>query len=97
MNFVVSRDELVQDFMTMIQARDGTPVAEQRLLFNGLQLEHGRRTLSSYRVMDRSNLQLVVRQIGGGGPGFDSLIRELWRELGINFCLSSYALLYSIF
>ncbi len=74
MNFVVSRDELVQDFMTMIQARDGTPVAEQRLLFNGLQLEVGR-TLSSYRVMDRSNLQLVVRQIGG--PGFDSLIREL--------------------
>ncbi len=80
MNFVVSRDELVQDFMTMIQARDGTPVAEQRLLFNGLQLEPEtegrRRTLSSYRVMDRSNLQLVVRQIGGG-PGFDSLIREL--------------------
>jgi hypothetical protein len=75
MNFVVSRDELVQDFMTMIQARDGTPVVEQRLLFNGLQLEHGRRTLSSYRVMDRSNLQLVVRQVGG--PGFDSLIREL--------------------
>ncbi len=76
MNFVVSRDELVQDFMTMIQARDGTPVVEQRLLFNGLQLEQGR-TLASYRVMDRSNLQLVVRQIGGGPGGFDSLIREL--------------------
>jgi len=64
MNFSVSPEESVQEFMRKIEERDGTPIMEQRLLYNGLQLEVGQ-SLASYHVVDRSNIQLVVRQIGG--------------------------------
>jgi len=64
MTLSVSPEDWVEELMMKIEEQDGTSIMEQRLLFNGLQLEVGQ-SLASYRVMDRSNIQLVVRQIGG--------------------------------
>ncbi len=55
----------VLDLMKKIEAIDGMPVGDQRLLFNGLQLESNR-TLASYGVVDRCIIQTVLRQVGGG-------------------------------
>jgi hypothetical protein len=56
----------VIDLMKKIEAIDGMPVSEQRLLYCGLQLE-SHRTLASYGVVDKSIIQAVRRQVGGGG------------------------------
>ena len=55
----------VLDLMKKIEAIDGMPVSEQRLLFYGRQLE-SHRTLASYGVVDKSIIQAVQRQVGGG-------------------------------
>ncbi len=55
----------VLDLMKKIEQIDGMPVDQQRLLFNGLQLE-SENTLASYGVVDRCIIQTVLRQVGGG-------------------------------
>jgi len=54
----------VEDLMSKITEREGLPAGEQRLLFQGLQLESGR-TLASYGLQHMSCLHLVLRMIGG--------------------------------
>ncbi len=58
----VDPSDYVRDLMLKIEKIEGTPVKEQRLLFNGLQLEEGR-TLGSYRICEGSILQLIVRYV----------------------------------
>jgi hypothetical protein len=55
----------VLDLMKKIKEIDGMPVGQQRLLYNGRQLESNR-TLASYGVVDRCIIQTVLRQVGGG-------------------------------
>jgi large subunit ribosomal protein L40e len=55
----VDPSDYVGDLMLKMEKIEGTPVKEQRLLFNGLQLEEGR-TLESYCICEGSILQLVV-------------------------------------
>lgn len=50
----------------LIQAQEGIPPDEQRLIFAGIQLED-ERTLSSYGVMDGAMLHLVLRLRGDIG------------------------------
>jgi hypothetical protein len=54
----------VIDLMKEIEAIDGMPVAEQRLLFLGLQLESNK-TLASYKIVKNSTIHAVHRQLGG--------------------------------
>ncbi len=51
--------------MKKIKEIDGMPVGEQRLLFNGRQLE-SKNTLAFYGVVDMCTIQTVLRQVGGG-------------------------------
>ena len=44
----------------IIQGMEHIPARQQRLLFNGMQLEEGGRTLSDYGVQMESTLELVL-------------------------------------
>jgi len=57
--------DLISDVKSMIQAKDGTPVNAQRLLFGGKQLED-ERTIADYHVQRQHTLMLVGSIRGSG-------------------------------
>jgi hypothetical protein len=55
----------VEGVKEMIQEKEGMPPDEQRLIFNGKQLQGGR-TVQDYGVRDKGTFHLVLRLRGGG-------------------------------
>ncbi|XP_068740264.1 LOW QUALITY PROTEIN: polyubiquitin-B-like [Montipora capricornis] len=68
----VGPTDSVERRKTKISEITGIPLVEQRLIFSGKQLEDGR-TLTDYKIQDKSTLHVTLRLRGGGMDIFAKL------------------------
>lgn len=64
MTLDISEDDTIDAIKQKITDKEGIPVDQQRLIFNGKQLEQGM-TARDYSLEDGSNIHLVLRLRGG--------------------------------
>ena len=72
----VCKHDVVEDLKEKIMDKDGVPVDQQRIIFNGKQLQDHVQ-LSDYGIKDQCTIHLVLRLRGGGCPTYyidDSLL-----------------------
>ncbi|XP_017307182.1 uncharacterized protein LOC108255606 [Ictalurus punctatus] len=60
----VTDDETVDQLMTKVRQKEGVPVDQQRLIYNGQQLECGRK-LQDYNIVSESTIYMTLRLRGG--------------------------------
>ncbi|KKY16312.1 putative integral membrane protein [Diplodia seriata] len=71
--FSGSVDSTIYEIMCWIEDKEGIPVDQQRLVFNGKQLEY-ERTVDDYMIQQDAVVHLILRLRGGGGR---TLLEEL--------------------
>ncbi|KAH7411940.1 integral membrane protein [Phaeosphaeria sp. MPI-PUGE-AT-0046c] len=74
--FGVNLNESVKTLKARITSVSGVPIDQQRLLFNGKQMEESR-TLAEYKIGRDSTIHFVLRLRGGGEP-----VREMSIAVG---------------
>jgi len=79
----ISPTDTVETIKDKVQDKSGVPVADQRLIFAGKQLEDGR-TLESYKIQKESTLHLNLRLRGGDGLTMEGLFIKS-KEEGLLF------------
>ena len=73
----------VSDVKTMVQDKEGIPPDQQRLIFDGMQLEDECNLLRGYCIEEDDTLHLVLRLRGGGlGPGLGMEFTNVADEKG---------------
>ena len=60
----VNSNDTVNEIKQKIQQKEGIPLEQQRLVFNGKQLEDGN-TIADYGIQADSSIHLVLRLRGG--------------------------------
>ncbi|KAF2688901.1 hypothetical protein K458DRAFT_331541 [Lentithecium fluviatile CBS 122367] len=71
----VHTSDTIDQLKSMIQAKEGIPLDQQRLIYKGKQLED-EWTLSKYHIVECSILHMVLR-LRGGGPGPDEHVMSV--------------------
>ncbi|KAF7448574.1 integral membrane protein [Pyrenophora tritici-repentis] len=70
----VWKEDTISMIKDMIQVKEGIPLSQQRLIFNGKQLEDGR-TLADYGIENEFTIVLVLNLRGGGtGPPLEMAV-----------------------
>ena len=60
----INDDETIDDLKQIIDGKEGIPVAQQRLIFNGKHLVNSK-TLNDYDIRENSHLHMVLMLRGG--------------------------------
>ena len=89
----VNSMDKVDDIKHNITLKDGIPVKEQRLVFNGREM-HGNRSMSDYHVRKNNTLFLVLRLRGGmdtdGPPDRITAIEGRLTQIELNYATDEY-------